>query len=266
MKYLLKPPNKRINILYKRCSFSNLCASLSSHLTDCLKGVYSSWRSKVSRFVLLLPIALTENHARMTREDRGVGRKLSEGGGRGGDRQDLIKDGLCYVISSERGRPHCCRDGEQLAWGCLIACSDAFQASSSGAHTRNGTDVYCWAPRWRLHGNHCLFLLLWSSGTSPSWDRCICTWCLKWAQLLSIYRPSTDRTAYSSLNPCALIWSWSIIHPVFFLHFKMSQLVSQFLILILTSGVIDSRCRLKLHHVVTARWQTWAAQELAEER
>lgn len=60
----------------------------------------------------------------------------------GGDREDLIKDRLCYVISSKRRRPHCSRDVEQLARGCLIACSDPFQASSSGAHTRNGTDVY----------------------------------------------------------------------------------------------------------------------------
>lgn len=111
----------------------------------------------------------TAVYKRMKQGDRGEERrKLLGGGCRGGDRQDLIKDCLCYVISSKRRRPRCCRDGEQLAWGSLIACSDSFQASSSGAHTRNGTDVYCWVRRRRLHGNRCLFLLLWSSDTSLS--------------------------------------------------------------------------------------------------
>lgn len=97
--------------------------------------------------------------------------KAAVGCGAGGrDREDLIKDHLCYVISSKRRRPHCCRDVEQLARGCLIACSDPFQASSSGAHTRNGTDVYSCLPWQRLHGIHWLLQLLWSSDTSPSWD------------------------------------------------------------------------------------------------
>lgn len=71
-------------------------------------------------------------------------------GDRGGNVQDLIKDCLCYVISWKRRRPCCCKDGEQLAWGFLIACSDSFQASSFRAHTRNDTDVYCWVLWWTL--------------------------------------------------------------------------------------------------------------------
>lgn len=97
----------------------------------------------------------TTRWAGAKKDGKGGGWKLLGSGVRGGDRQDLIKDGLCYVISSKRRRPRCCRDGEQLAWGCLIACSDSFQASSSGARARYGTDVYCWVSRRRLHGNHC---------------------------------------------------------------------------------------------------------------
>lgn len=104
---------------------------------------------------------------------------------REGDKQDLIKDCLCYVISSKRRRPLCCRDVEQLAWGCLIACSDPFQASSSGAHTRNGTDVYSCLPRRRLHGNRWLFLMLWSGDTTLSWGS-LTPRIHEWAQLLQI--------------------------------------------------------------------------------
>lgn len=139
------------------------------------------------------------------------------GGVRGGDRQDLIKDCLCYVISSKRRRPRCCRDGEQLAWGCLIACSDSFQASSFGAHTRNGTDVYCWAPRRWLHGNHCFYccdpVTPHSLSPSPSPGTARISILFERAQLLQrsrvpIYRANTDRTACSSLNRCVLIWNW----------------------------------------------------------
>lgn len=134
------------------------------------------------------------------------------GGGRGGDRQDLIKDCLCYVISSKRRRPRCCRDGEQLAWGCLIACSDSFQASSFGAHTRNGTDVYSWVPRQRLHGNHCFYRCDPVTPLSLSQGRSIYIM-FEWAQLLQrgkapIYRANTGRTACSSLNQCVVVYHW----------------------------------------------------------
>lgn len=152
----------------------------------------------------------TTRWAGAKKDGKGGGWKLLGSGVRGGDRQDLIKDGLCYVISSKRRRPRCCRDGEQLAWGCLIACSDSFQASSSGARARYGTDVYCWVSRRRLHGNHWLLPLLCSSDTFPSWDRHIAM-IFEWAQLLQqgkagIYSAGIDRTAHSLLSHCVLIW------------------------------------------------------------
>ena len=192
-------------------------------------------------------------------EEEGGSRLRGGGCVGGGDRQDLIKDCLCYVISSKRRRPRCCRDGEQLAWGCLIACSDSFQASSFGAHTRNGTDVYCWAPRRWLHGNHCFYccdpvtphaLSLSLSRHLPGppvYPYCLNGLsCYSTGECLFIGRTLTG----PRVHPWISVFSFKIdklfiryyYSPLFWNLFK---LVTQFLILILTSSVIDSWSRLK---------------------